>query len=290
MNHSINLQLIDENFDLLPDAIRESRPGCALLLGSGWSGVTDRLTVVAECPYSQLPTLGATSVIGHAGRLLLGHLPDFPDFPVLAFRGRRHWYEGAGWEPVILPVEICRRLAVPDLLITNAAGGIRADLAPGQIVLLRDHLRMSHLNPLQGPHIPRFGSRFPDQSQVYDPALAETMRRSAAGICCPLAEGVYAFTAGPSFETPAEIRAYSMLGADVVGMSTVPEAMVASAAGLRVAAISLVSNRAAATQGAQLSHQEVIEVAKKAEPVMLQLLEAFIGNLAKEAKTIIDRR
>lgn len=278
----IDLKRLDEAFEALPAAMRAARPRCGLILGSGWSGAVEGLQPVAECPYSALPTLGATEVVGHAGKLVLGHLPEDPGFPVLAFCGRRHWYEGVGWEPVILPAEFCRRLGVRDLLITNAAGGIREDLAPGRLVLLRDHLRMSHLNPLQGPHQPRFGARFPDQSRVYDERLADCLRQAAADIACPLAEGVYAFSAGPSYETPAEIRAYGLLGGDIVGMSTVPEAMVASAAGLRVAAVSLVSNMAAGISGPHLSHQEVLAVAKAAAPILARLVLAFLRRLREQ--------
>ncbi len=278
----IDMCLLDAAFAALPAVFRNAMPRCGLILGSGWSRAVEGLVVQAECPYAEIPSLGRTAVVGHAGMLLLGHLPEAPDFPVLAFCGRRHWYEGVGWEPVVLPADLCRRLGVRDLLVTNAAGGIRLNLSPGDIVLLRDHLRMSHLNPLQGPHNPVFGPRFPDQSAVYDPALMDLLRRAAMEIGCNLTDGVYAFSAGPSFETPAEIRAYGILGADLVGMSTVPEAMIASASGIRVAALSLVSNMAAGISGLHLRHEEVMEVAHAAAPTMARLVQAFLRRLRQD--------
>jgi len=277
----MDMQVLDAAFESLPEVIRRATPRCGLVLGSGWSQSVASLTVIAECPYSAIASLGQTAVVGHAGRLVLAHLPEDPAFTVLAFCGRRHWYEGEGWNPVVMPADFFRRLGVRDVLITNAAGGIRINLAPGNIVLLRDHLRMSHLNPLQGPHNPLFGPRFPDQSEVYHPVLCDLLRRAAMDINCPLAEGVYAFSAGPSYETPAEIRAYGLLGADVVGMSTVPEAMVASASGIRVAALSLVSNMAAGISGPHLSHEEVMEVARSSAPTMAALVLAFLTRLRR---------
>lgn len=275
----IDMRVLDAAFEALPETFRKARPRCGLILGSGWNGAVDGLVPIAECPYAAIPALGQTAVVGHAGRLVLGHPQDAPDWPVLAFCGRRHWYEGVGWEAVVLPADFCRRLGVRDLLITNAAGGIRLNLEPGDIVLLRDHLRMSHLNPLQGPHNPAFGPRFPDQSQVYHPELMDLLRRAALDIGYNLTDGVYAFSVGPSFETPAEIRAYGFLGADVVGMSTVPEAMVASASGLRVAALSLVSNMAAGISGPHLSHEEVLQVAQASAPRLVALVGAFLSRL-----------
>ena len=279
----MDMQMLEAAFESLPEMIRRATPRCGLVLGSGWSQSVDALTVIAECPYSAIPSLGATAVVGHVGRLVLAHLPEDPAFTVLAFCGRRHWYEGEGWNPVVMPADVFRRLGIPDMLITNAAGGININLAPGNIVLLRDHLRVSHLNPLQGPHNPAFGPRFPDQSEVYHPFLCDVLRRAAMEINCPLAEGVYVFSAGPSYETPAEIRAYGILGADVVGMSTVPEAMVASASGIRVAALSLVSNMAAGISGPNLSHEEAMKVAQNSAATMAALVQAFLTQLRRSS-------
>ncbi len=277
----INLEVLEKSFAGLPEVFRLARPRCGLVLGSGWSKAVEGLEIIAECSYADIPALGETGVVGHSGRLVLAHLPQQPDWTVLAFCGRRHWYEGVGWESVILPADFCRRLGVPSLLITNAAGGIRLNLKPGDIVMLHDHLRLSFLNPLQGPHLPDFGPRFPDQSQVYCPKLMELLRQAALEIGHNLTDGVYAFSGGPTYETPAEIRAYGLLGADVIGMSTVPEAMVANASGMKVAALSLVSNMAAGISGPHLSHEEVMEVAATAEPLMVGMVTAFLDCLRR---------
>jgi len=277
----INLEVLDKSFASLPEVFRRARPRCGLVLGSGWSRAVEGLEILAECSYADIPALGQTAVVGHSGRLVLAHPPQQPDWTLLAFCGRRHWYEGVEWESVILPADFCRRLKVPTFLITNAAGGIRLNLKPGDIVMLRDHIRMTHLNPLQGPHVPAFGPRFPDQSQVYCPHLMELLRQAALTIGYNLTDGVYAFSGGPSYETPAEIRAYGFLGADVIGMSTVPEAMVANASGLRVAALSLVSNMAAGISGPHLSHDEVMDVAATSGPLMARMVTAFLDCLRR---------
>ncbi len=274
----MNMDFLDRAFEAIPAPIRNARPRHGLVLGSGWSRAMEGMVVVADCPYADIPGLGRPEVQGHAGRLLLAHRPGRPADPFLAFCGRRHWYEGVGWEPVILPADVCRRLEVETLLITNAAGGIRTSLKPGDVVAIRDHLRISHLNPLRGPHHPEYGPRFPDQSQVYDPRLIERLQRAAVEAGVTLNEGVYAFSGGPSYETPAEIRAYGFLGADVIGMSTVPEAIVASAAGLRVAALSLVTNMAAGISGPHLVHDEVLAVADASAHTMTRILTAFLAQ------------
>ncbi len=274
----MDMQFLNRAFEALPAPIRRATPCRAFVLGSGWSRAMDGMEILGECSYADIPGLGRPEVVGHDGRLLLAHLPECPSKPFLAFCGRRHWYEGVGWEPVILPVDVCRRLKVSELLITNAAGGIRNSLKPGDIVVIRDHLRISHLNPLRGPHYPEYGPRFPDQSQVYDPRLIDRLQRAAVDAGITLAEGVYAFSGGPSYETPAEIRAYGFLGGDVVGMSTVPEAIVASAAGLRVAALSLVTNMAAGIGGRHLAHDDVIDVANASAERLSGLLRAYLAH------------
>lgn len=271
----IDTTILDRAFDALPSAIRDSHPAVALVLGSGWNHALDGLTVLSECSYESLPGLGKASVPGHDGRLVLFELPGASGRVGLAFCGRRHWYECQQWEPTVFPSDFCRRLAVPRLLLTNAAGGINTAYHPGEIVLVRDHLRLSFLNPLLGPHNPLYGPRFPDQSHVYDEAFCADLRAAADAESIPLAEGVYAYSCGPTFETPAEVRAYGLLGADLVGMSTVPEAIVATACGIRVAALSLVTNMAAGLGGVELSHEEVVETARVSTDRMVRLLTAF---------------
>ena len=253
----------------LPEAIRGSKPGCGLILGSGWSGAMDNFEEIVSVGFGAIPGLNASTVPGHAGELALY---THAERTVLAFRGRRHWYEGEGWLPVTLPLEIMRRLGVPKVLLTNAVGGINPQFSPGDFMLVRDHLSLHGLNPLQGPVLPGWGTRFPDQSSVYSGAFAQAARACAARIGVRLHEGSYVFTGGPCFETPAEIKAYGLLGGDVVGMSTVPEAIVANAMGMEVAALSCVSNMAAGMGGDVLSHADVLETMSRATPLMHKFL------------------
>ena len=268
-------QIFNEAFDSLPEVVRRSRPQNVLMLGSGWSEAINGMEVLAEVPYGEIKHFGDATVIGHAGRLVLLRMPSGGD--VLAFCGRRHWYEGAGWEAIVMPVVLGQRLGADTLLVTNASGGIRPDLTAGDIVIIRDHIRFNHLNPLRGPHDPDFGPRFPDQSSVYDVQLQERLRKAGDELGMALTTGVYVFSAGPVYETPAEIRAYGILGADLVGMSTVPEAMVANASGMRVAALSFVSNMASGISDIALSGTDVIDCAKANAPKMAALVRGFLG-------------
>lgn len=269
--------VFDAAFAALPRAFMDARPACGMILGSGWSQTLRADDAVACVGYGDIPGLGASTIVGHAGelRLLRRH-----GRTVVAFCGRRHWYEGEGWMPVVLPIEVMRRLGVTNILLTNAAGGINPSLKPGDFLLLQDHINTVGLNPLQGAPVPGWGPRFPDQSQVYDRDLGRRIHLAAHKAGIALAEGVYAFTAGPTYETPAEIRSYAAMGADAVGMSTVPEAMVANAAGLRVAALSCITNMAAGISGPHLSHDEVLVVTRRVAPLMGRLLDAFLAHLA----------
>lgn len=261
----------------LPPQCFEQPPACGLILGSGWSQALAADRPLARMPYAEIPGLGASTVVGHTGEMVLF---ERHGLRIAAFLGRRHWYEGAGWGPVVLPVELMRRMGVKNLLITNAAGGISPSLKPGDLMMLRDHINTVGINPLIGPVQPGWGPRFPDQSQVYSPALLELLRKAAYDTEVPLSEGVYAFTSGPGYETPAEIRAYAGMGADAVGMSTVPEATVANAAGLRTAGLSCITNMAAGISGPHLSHDEVLDQTRRTAPVMAALLNAFLARLA----------
>lgn len=278
----IRTDLLDRAFDALPATLREAHPCCALVLGSGWNRALDGLDVAARIAYGDLPGLGAAAVPGHDGALALVRLPSphGAGATALAFCGRRHWYECQSWEPVVFPADFCRRLGVPEIILTNAAGGINPAFRPGDVVLIRDHLRLSYLNPLQGPHNPLYGPRFPDQTHVYGGETADRLRRAAAATHVPLHEGVYAFSCGPTFETPAEVRAYGILGADLVGMSTVPEAIVASACGIRVGALSLVTNPAAGLGDAALRHEDVVEAAHTSGERIAALLVAYLAEVA----------
>lgn len=249
----------------------DASPAGGMILGSGWSSVAEAFPFVRALSYADLPGLGSVGVAGHAGRLVWA---GSDRASLLIFQGRRHWYEGQGWTPVAAPVFILQALGARTVLLTNAAGGIREDLEPGDLMVIEDHINAMSHNPLIGSHDPSWGARFPDQSRVYDPELCDRLER-AGGDGSPLARGVYLATSGPAYETPAEIRAYRRLGADAVGMSTVPEAMLAHAAGLRVAGLSCISNRAAGLSRSLLSHQEVTDIARGAAARMAAVVQEF---------------
>ena len=277
------------NFDMLKDGVDEliaqmpgAAPRCAMILGSGWGDVVERFAVTRTFDYADIPCLGSTGVRGHSGRL---HLAQAHGLELLVFQGRRHWYEGCGWEPVAFPVCLSSALDVPVLLLTNAAGGIQDGLRPGDLMIIDDHVNAMGANPLAGAHDPMFGPRFPDQTTVYDVGLRSAMDRCAADTGRTLSHGIYLAASGPTYETPAEIAAYRSMGADAVGMSTVPEAMLANAAGMRVAAVSCITNMAAGITGARLSHEEVIAETDRTRPAMCELLDRFVARLATLSPT-----
>lgn len=257
-----------------------SRATCALILGSGWSEVADAFEPVASIPYEDIPSMGTPGVVGHAG--CLRHCRCGGE-DILVFQGRRHWYEGHGWTPVALPVYIAARAQSEAVLLTNAAGGIGTHLSPGDLMLITDHINAIGANPLIGDHDTMWGERFPDQSEIYREELRQVLRDAAASTGAELKEGVYLATAGPTYETPAEIRAYRTMGADAVGMSTVPEAILANAAGMKVAGISCISNFAAGVASQPLDHDEVLETTQRVMPVMTALIRQFVTHVCTRA-------
>lgn len=249
-----------------------AHPVCGLILGSGWSEVAEAFTVHDTMAYSEIPGLGATGVAGHAGRLAWAEHAGVETF---VFQGRRHWYEGVGWTPVAIPIYLLRQLGASRLLLTNAAGGIREDCPPGTLMALDDHINFLGGHPLIGPHNPVWGPRFPDQTFIYDRALLVGMDQAAALAGVPLKHGVYLAASGPTYETPAEIQFYKRIGADAVGMSTVPEAILANASGLRVAGLSCITNFAAGILQQPLSHEEVTAATAEAMPRMKSFVLKF---------------
>ena len=272
----MNPRIFDSAAGYLPDLCFENPPDLGILLGSGWGEALGMDEVLVRIRYADIPGLGASTVRGHSGEFVLyrraGKL-------VAAWCGRRHYYEGAGWEPVVLPVEVLRRMGCQTVLLTNASGGINPALRPGDFVIIRDHINAVGVNPLIGPHVPEWGERFPDMTEVYARRLAELLHAGANRLGLRVMDGVYAYSSGPCYETPAEIQAYKAQGADVVGMSTVPEAVFARACGLRVAGVSLVSNLAAGISRRTLAHEEVIAAGEEAKPMMAALVDDFIGRL-----------
>ncbi len=273
MNNTILQQAAKSVQARLPNA----KPAWAMVLGSGWGSVADSFHAIMTIPYSEIPGYGVTQVQGHAGRLILA---QHKDTQLLIFQGRRHLYEGAGWEPVAMPIAIARALGVNTVVLTNAAGGIRSDLRPGDLMVIDDHINALGVNPLTGPHDSFWGPRFPDMSTIYKRPLRQLFDRASQQLNHPVAHGVYLATPGPSYETPAEIRAFQRLGADAVGMSTVPEAILANASGMQVAALSCITNLAAGVSDAPLSHTEVIAETNRAQDPMRRLITAFFDLLA----------
>ncbi len=259
-------------------------PRIAVVLGSGLNELADRLRDRASIPYERIPHFPPTTVAGHAGKVSVGHLHGSS---VFMFQGRFHYYEGHSLETVTFPVRVLQRLGVSTLILTASTGGIRADLRPGDLVLLSDHLNLIGANPLRGPHDDRLGTRFPDMSEVYSLRLRSIAREVAGRLGIDLEEGVYACMPGPSYETPAEVRMLRSLGADVVGMSTVPEAIVARQAGMEVLGIALVSNAAAGVLGTPITHAEVLEAGRRAAPRLAALIERIVerqGDLEAPAR------
>lgn len=267
---AIDLSALNEAVCAVKAAWPDAAPKLGLVLGSGWGDAIADFPVKASLPYEEIPGFGKTGVIGHAGKLVLSEVNGAELF---IFQGRRHCYEGEGWTPVILPVWILKEFGARTVLLTNASGGIRDDLGPGSLMAIEDHINMLGGNPLQGPHREEFGTRFPDQTQVYVSELRKKLLEAGAD-----ASGVYVAAAGPTFETPAEIRAFRSMGADVVGMSTVPEAIFANAMGMQVAGLSCVCNWAAGLGHKELTHEDVARAAAEAMPRMRAVLNAFAGS------------
>ncbi len=272
----MDIKTFNEAAEAFPDACFERPPDLAVILGSGWGDALRADRPILQIPYSEIPHVGAATVPGHSGEF---RLYERHGRRIAAFCGRRHWYEGVGWETVVLPIEMARRMACPRILLTNAAGGINPALRAGDFVILKDHINTVGVNPLIGAHRTEWGARFPDMSNVYTQHYRDLLRSAAHRLDLRVMEGIYAFTSGPVFETPAEIRAYSHMGADVVGMSTVPEATFARACGIEVAGLSLVSNMAAGISPVPLSHKEVMEASEKAKAPMSELIDAFVASI-----------
>jgi purine-nucleoside phosphorylase len=247
------------------------RPILALVLGSSFQHVLAQMRIVAELSYAKLPGFPVPGVDGHAGKVVLGHLGPAP---LLVLSGRAHYYEGHSLEALTFPIRVLAEFGVRDLLLTNAAGGINRRLRPGDFMQLGDHINLMAANPLRGPEAAG-RTRFVDLTQTYDVGLNRLLRAAARKVSLRLQSGVYLALSGPNYETPAEIRAFARLGADAVGMSTVPEAIVARQCGLRVAGLSCITNRAAGSNPRPLSHKEVLVMGERAQRNATSLLAAF---------------
>lgn len=251
-------------------------PRVAVVLGSGLSAFADELDDSIEIPYSQIPEWPASTAVGHPGKLVFGKLGKL-DIAVMA--GRTHLYEGYTAAKVTLGVRVLHQLGVRSIVFTNAAGGINLAYRRGALVLISDHLNLQHSHPLIGPNDDSLGPRFLDMTEAYSSSYRAIAREVAQHLKIPLAEGVYAALTGPSYETPAEIRYLRTIGADLVGMSTVPEVIVANYLRMQVLAISCVTNMAAGILPQKIDHQEVLDTGRKVQDTLARLLKALLPRL-----------
>lgn len=252
------------------------RPKVAVVLGSGLGAFADDLKDAIRIPYERIPGFPRSTAIGHAGNLVIGKAAGIP---VAVMQGRVHFYEGYSLQDVIFPVRVLGRLGIRAVVLTNAAGGINLSLKQGTFVVLRDHINLQGSNPLVGPNDERFGPRFPDMTEVYAKGYREIAVKEAQRLGLQVSEGVYVALTGPSYETPAEIRCLRTLGADVVGMSTVPEAIAARHMGIEVLGISCVTNMAAGVLENPLNHEEVLETGDRVSGQFIALLQAVLPRI-----------
>ncbi len=254
----------------------DARPEIAIVLGSGLGQLGEKLEQVTVIPYEELPHWKSSTAPGHSGRLLFGRLGGKP---VVCMQGRLHYYEGYSMEDITYPVRVMAKLGVKNLLLSNAAGGINTDFAPGQLMLITDHINFLGRNPLMGPNEADFGVRFCDMSYAYHPELRRIALEAAEELGQNLAQGVYVATTGPSYETPAEIRMFRMWGGSAVGMSTVPEVIVANHCGIRVMGISCITNMAAGVLDQPLTEEEVLETGAKSGAAFQTLMTRIVEKL-----------
>ena len=251
-------------------------PRIALVLGSGLGGFADDFEDAVAIPYEDIPGFVRSTAQGHAGRLVIGNVDSIP---VLAMQGRVHYYEGYSLEEVTFPIRVFNLLGIKTLVLTNAAGGINVQLTQGALMMISDHVNLMGVNPLRGPNDERFGPRFPDMSAVYSPELQELVVEEAKAINVEVRRGIYGALSGPSYETPAEIHLLRNLGADAVGMSTVPEAIVARHMGIEVLGISCITNMAAGISDEPINHEEVMATGDRVRATFTELLQRVIGAI-----------
>jgi purine-nucleoside phosphorylase len=278
MQPFITMQQIDDVAAVLRQRTR-LEPRAAIILGSGLNGLAESVEEAVVISFGDLPHWPVSTVMGHAGKLVLGRLEGQP---VFVMQGRVHFYEGYSMAQVTLPVRVMQRLGIETLIVTNAAGAVNPDYAPGDVMLIRDHLNlvgMAGFNPLMGPNLDEFGPRFPDMSKAYDRQLQDAARKVASETGILLHEGIYAGLSGPSFETPADLRFLRNAGADAVGMSTVPEVTVARHGGTRVLGFSGISNKANLDGSTETTHEEVLEAGKLLVPKLETLVRGVLRQI-----------
>lgn len=267
-----------ENAARIVRARSSAKPHIAIVLGSGLGDFADEFEDALALPYREIPGFVTSTAQGHAGKLVIGKVSGVP---VLAMQGRVHYYEGYSLEEVTFPIRTFKLLGIETLILTNAAGGIDVQLSQGSLMVISDHLNLMGVSPLRGANDERFGPRFPDLTEVYTRELQELASEAARELGITARRGVYAALAGPSYETPAEIHMLRAFGADAVGMSTVPEAIVARHMGMKVLGISCITNMAAGISEAPINHEEVMETGQKVRESFTQLLRRVIANASK---------
>lgn len=252
------------------------QPVIGLILGSGLGVLGEEVEDALKIPYNEIPNFPVSTVEGHAGNLVFGLLNGVP---VAVMQGRFHYYEGYSFDKVTFPVRVMKELGIKQIIVTNAAGGVNETFSPGDLMLISDHINNMGTNPLIGPNEPRMGVRFPDMSEAYSKELRMLARKIAEKINLPIQEGVYVGNTGPTYETPAEVRMLRTIGGDAVGMSTVPEVIVARHAEMKVLGISCISNMAAGILDQPLNHEEVIETTEKVKAHFLQYVKAIVAEM-----------
>ncbi len=278
----MNEYLTYNEIDAATDAVRAQLttiPDIALILGSGLGELAESVDNATIIPTQEIPFWPVSTVPGHKGRLVIGELEGKK---VLVLQGRTHYYEGHQISKIGLPIRVMQRLGVKTLILTNASGGLNDDYYPGDLMIIKDHLGllpMAGENPLRGPNLDEFGPRFPDMSAIYNPELIELTENVAAQLGVEMRKGVYVGLSGPSFETPADCRFLKMVGADAVGMSTVPEAIVAKHGGMAVLGIATITNKIDPDGTNQASHQEVLEVGDQLAPKLMKVIRGVLQKL-----------
>lgn len=270
-------QKIERAAAFIKEHVKET-PKIGLILGSGLGVLADEIEEAVKLTYETIPDFPVSTVEGHAGQLVMGTLEGVQ---VIAMQGRFHYYEGYSMDQVTFPVRVMRALGVESLIVTNAAGGINTEFRAGDLMIITDHINFTGTNPLIGPNEAEFGARFPDMSEAYDKELSNLAEKTADELGIPVQKGVYTAVTGPSYETPAEVRFLRTMGSDAVGMSTVPEVIVANHAGMRVLGISCISNAAAGILDQPLSHDEVMEMTEKVKGGFLKLVKAVVARSQK---------
>ena len=269
---------IEESTAYIKAKLGNFRPEVGLVLGSGLGGYADELEDAIYIPYADIPGFLTATVEGHRGQLVAGRRAGMT---VLAMQGRFHYYEGYSQAEITLPIRVMRRLGIENLIITNAAGGINEAFAEGALMVITDHINFSGQNPLMGPNLDTFGPRFPAMTKVYDQTLRERLLGMAKAEGITLNEGIYMMFSGPCYETPAEVRFARLIGADAVGMSTVPEVIVAAHADMRVLGISCITNMGAGMLDEHLSHSEVEEVARRVRKTFVRVVDLALMTIAE---------